>query len=629
MLYLVSGDLLFDRFESWYCRDNMDTVLMVTLEERQSLVMSASSGRTFSPQTLAQTQAQQQTQPETQTPQSSSECASESSHDDDSSTERGEDVCLTGPLSSDYNRTGAPGIEGKLAVSTGGPAGPVESGSDVSPPDPLDPLQIVCPGGLLSEPGSVTSPSPDDANNNGLDLHSTSPAEDPCLASNVPSPRIEGDVDVLAPKIEGNLEVEDSDRPVESGHFLDANLSGQLEDMELGHTSPSQTESDMELEEESPRWTETDSQPEDHSEGPMDNGHVPTDLEHTEDNHVPFPLGHIHTLLVQSEAEVSHVTISVVQSETFSSIPSLVVSVDNNMDPFRPPSLPIALSEAPLVGLGLCDHPRIIKHKPSSITFSDYTCSSSTCHSSTDHSVFINDSSDCRESSSEEDDEGDVDEDGDDDDIFPELLQSREFLVSRRRRSSNRDKVVQKRSSLNPQAEAPVSSTTNTSASSHLSSSSSSKNQNHGGYEAETETSNTEESPLVQPQTLWCESMSQLMRKLDQLNLDIEEALSASSSPSDTPCTARRQQCGAVSGTAVNQSLNEKDSTLLQRGEPDTGECPRQDQHKTTAPRISAIGTRARTKKTVVSSSETLPRPFDSCLLCACVPVCLGLGETM
>uniref|UniRef100_A0AAZ3NU00 StAR-related lipid transfer protein 13 n=1 Tax=Oncorhynchus tshawytscha TaxID=74940 RepID=A0AAZ3NU00_ONCTS len=36
--------------------------------------------------------------------------------------------------------------------------------------------------------------------------------------------------------------------------------------------------------------------------------------------------------------------------------------------------------------------------------------------------------------------------------------------------------------------------------------------------------------------------MSQLMRKLDQLNLDIEEALSASSSPSDTPCTARRQQ---------------------------------------------------------------------------------------
>lgn len=31
------------------------------------------------------------------------------------------------------------------------------------------------------------------------------------------------------------------------------------------------------------------------------------------------------------------------------------------------------------------------------------------------------------------------------------------------------------------------------------------------------------------------------MKKLDQLNMDIEEALSASSSPSDTPCTTRRQ----------------------------------------------------------------------------------------
>ncbi|KAK6296687.1 hypothetical protein J4Q44_G00328290 [Coregonus suidteri] len=113
------------------------------------------------------------------------------------------------------------------------------------------------------------------------------------------------------------------------------------------------------------------------------------------------------------------------------------------------------------------------------------------------------------------------------------------------------------------------------------------------------------ESPLVQPQSPWCESMSQLMRKLDQLNLDIEEALSASSSPSDTPCTARRQQCGAVSGTAVNKSLNEEDSTLLQRGEPDTGECPRKDQHKTSAPRSSATGTRARTKKTVICSKMT------------------------
>lgn len=44
------------------------------------------------------------------------------------------------------------------------------------------------------------------------------------------------------------------------------------------------------------------------------------------------------------------------------------------------------------------------------------------------------------------------------------------------------------------------------------------------------------------PQVLspWSESMTQLIQRLDQLNLDIEEALSAGSSPSDTPNTARR-----------------------------------------------------------------------------------------
>lgn len=49
-----------------------------------------------------------------------------------------------------------------------------------------------------------------------------------------------------------------------------------------------------------------------------------------------------------------------------------------------------------------------------------------------------------------------------------------------------------------------------------------------------------QESPQVT--SPWSESMSHLMRKLDRLNLDIEEALSASSSPSATPCTARKKQ---------------------------------------------------------------------------------------
>ncbi|XP_043548642.1 uncharacterized protein LOC122551066 [Chiloscyllium plagiosum] len=39
----------------------------------------------------------------------------------------------------------------------------------------------------------------------------------------------------------------------------------------------------------------------------------------------------------------------------------------------------------------------------------------------------------------------------------------------------------------------------------------------------------------------WSDSMSLLMRKLDQLNMDIEDALSSSSSPASTPATKRRQ----------------------------------------------------------------------------------------
>uniref|UniRef100_A0A8C2A5E4 StAR-related lipid transfer protein 13 n=1 Tax=Cyprinus carpio TaxID=7962 RepID=A0A8C2A5E4_CYPCA len=69
-----------------------------------------------------------------------------------------------------------------------------------------------------------------------------------------------------------------------------------------------------------------------------------------------------------------------------------------------------------------------------------------------------------------------------------------------------------------------------------------------------------ESSQVLSP---WSESMTQLMKRLDQLNLYIEEALSAGSSPSHTPNTARRHttndraslQSGAV---GVNQSLNWK-----------------------------------------------------------------------
>ncbi|XP_061575680.1 stAR-related lipid transfer protein 13 isoform X2 [Cololabis saira] len=101
---------------------------------------------------------------------------------------------------------------------------------------------------------------------------------------------------------------------------------------------------------------------------------------------------------------------------------------------------------------------------------------------------------------------------------------------------------------------------------------------------------NLHESPLVK--SPWSESMSQLMWKLDQLNQEIEEALSASSSPSDTPCTTRKKQCGAVPKFALNQTLNDE---ALQR--PDGGECQSRD--RSSAPHSFSSGTRARTKKTM------------------------------
>ncbi|CAB1422204.1 unnamed protein product [Pleuronectes platessa] len=186
-------------------------------------------------------------------------------------------------------------------------------------------------------------------------------------------------------------------------------------------------------------------------------------------------------------------------------------------------------STAPLVvpapvhdsGRRFLDLPRIVKHKLSSITFSDNACAAAT-----ENHAYANESSDDGASSPEEDeedeeedghDDGD-DDDDDDEDLFPELPQSRELHVGYRHRRGGKAKQ-KRRGAVSGRAEAD-----------HRS----------NGHEAEEETSSKEvKSP-------WSESMSQLMRKLDQLNLDIEEALSASSSPSNTPCTARKKQLSDV-----------------------------------------------------------------------------------
>ncbi|KAM8854334.1 stAR-related lipid transfer protein 13 isoform 3-T5 [Synchiropus picturatus] len=77
--------------------------------------------------------------------------------------------------------------------------------------------------------------------------------------------------------------------------------------------------------------------------------------------------------------------------------------------------------------------PRIVKHKPSSITFRDYA----------DIRPFINESSDDGESSREEEaedqDDGDGDDD-DDDDVFRELPLSRAVTVNNRHRSNGKER---------------------------------------------------------------------------------------------------------------------------------------------------------------------------------------------
>ncbi|XP_046891329.1 stAR-related lipid transfer protein 13 isoform X2 [Hypomesus transpacificus] len=93
--------------------------------------------------------------------------------------------------------------------------------------------------------------------------------------------------------------------------------------------------------------------------------------------------------------------------------------------------------------------------------------------------------------------------------------------------------------------------------------------------------------------------MKKLMSKLDQLNLDIEDALSTSPSPSGTPGTARKLQCPAASRTAVNQSPT--DTNILDRAV--GAECLSQD--RSSAPCNTSIGLRANTRETAMSSKKT------------------------
>ncbi|XP_034024278.1 stAR-related lipid transfer protein 13 isoform X3 [Thalassophryne amazonica] len=157
--------------------------------------------------------------------------------------------------------------------------------------------------------------------------------------------------------------------------------------------------------------------------------------------------------------------------------------------------------------------PRIIKHKPSSITFSDYTCPSRS------YGYMFNGCSDDGDSSLEDEDDG-----SDDYNVFLTLPHSGQSHVGHRERHTNGDR--QKRT---VSAQAEIAQTTKS--------------------QAGVETSNKEEDPQVH--SSWSASMIQLIMKLDQLNVDIEEALSVSSSPTNTPSTTRKKQVFSKKITAA------------------------------------------------------------------------------
>lgn len=95
--------------------------------------------------------------------------------------------------------------------------------------------------------------------------------------------------------------------------------------------------------------------------------------------------------------------------------------------------------------LKILDLPHIVKHKQSSITFSDYTCPPTG-----NGYAFVNESSDDGGSSQEgeqEDDDGHHDgdnDDDDDDDVFPELPHGRDLLVHHRQRNAGKEKEKKK-----------------------------------------------------------------------------------------------------------------------------------------------------------------------------------------
>ncbi|XP_019380029.1 PREDICTED: stAR-related lipid transfer protein 13 isoform X3 [Gavialis gangeticus] len=161
---------------------------------------------------------------------------------------------------------------------------------------------------------------------------------------------------------------------------------------------------------------------------------------------------------------------------------------------------------------------RVRKHKPSAISFSDFEFLSL----GTNAKFHI-----CEVTETSEEDE----ERGGDDDVFTELPQPGVFLNGLHKRAVSQGKGEEQEHCTSQHIH-------------HVENSCEHSEGNLDSYKREEK----QIALVTQPETgsEWSDSMSYLMKKLEQLNLDIEEALSAGSSPTNTPCTKRRKETCAI-----------------------------------------------------------------------------------
>ncbi|XP_074715936.1 stAR-related lipid transfer protein 13 isoform X1 [Strix uralensis] len=162
---------------------------------------------------------------------------------------------------------------------------------------------------------------------------------------------------------------------------------------------------------------------------------------------------------------------------------------------------------------------RVIKHKPSAITFSDFEFLSHKANTK----LHICEAGEAEDFSSEEEET-----DGrDNDDVFTELPLYEVFFNGLHRRNVSQRKQAKHELTKYQHI-------------CHLEDYDDHSEKELKGHGKEEKHMELETQP--EKGSEWSDSMSCLMKKLEQLNLDIEEALSAGSSPSSTPSTKRHKQ---------------------------------------------------------------------------------------